>query len=197
VRRTSVSVSATVLLAAIVVAAGAASRGNASVQAARTAHPRVRVTECQGGAPLRHGRGTIGLPSCTFGVAGVFTYRHASGWGKGIKNPGVTLYFANENPMPASCGSTSGETVVAYLVMKWSLANELYFGVAKRPSSLEGTAFVPSQSYSIAYYAGAALQWTQNLGVASQQGTLTFPSPLNAHEVLVADAADCFEIQTP
>lgn len=176
-----------------------------SFSAALLARPYAHVvrpaTDCNGtGVTIFHKGGSFALPTCPIGVQGTLAYSHARGWAPFRQChgcAGVNVILANVNPLAAQCGAAAGETAIAYLLFKWTIATELIFGKSKLSSSFGGSAFNPGQSYSLAFYDDAQLQWTEPLGNASKQGSLTFPTPLSTIVVKPAGPQDCFEIQTP
>jgi hypothetical protein len=146
------------------------------------------------GAPktysINQAGGSLKLPSCG-GTTGKVTYPSNNAPANTI-----TLTSYTSNPAPSQCGSTTGETALAYVTVSSTGSGAIQYGTTNKKSMLKNAAFPPSATFTLIAYAFGNPQFSVPLGHPNAKHQLKFPSPLNGMTIPLGLPL-CFELDTP
>lgn len=134
--------------------------------------------------------GSFVIPPCA-GTKGKITYG-----ANNSSNNTVTLQSSASNPAPSICGSTAGETAVAYVLATGNGTGSITYQNTGKKSSLKNAAFPPSATFTLIGYAFGSPVLSEPIGHPNNKGVLKFASPLNGQTIPLGITL-CFELDTP
>ena len=134
--------------------------------------------------------GVFKIPPCA-GTTGKISYG-----ANNASNNTVTLQSSATNPAPSLCGSTSGETAVAYVLATGNGTGSISYQNTKKKSVLKNKAFPTSATFTLIGYAFGVPVLEEAIGSPNSKGVIKFASPLNGQTIPLGITL-CFELDTP